>query len=104
YLFRVTRSGNLAFDGDEAEDLVGAVEENVAKRPFQPVVRIEVEPSMPQAIRSRVLSELRSEAANRLSHLDEEDVYETRGFIDLRALERIAGLPIRDLRFPRRRR
>ncbi|MQA91445.1 MAG: polyphosphate kinase 1 [Gemmatimonas sp.] len=100
YLFRVTRSGNLRLANDEIADIVGAVAENVARRPFQPVVRLEVEASMPPSVRGQLLGELQHEARSRLSTLGEEDVYSIEGLIDLSRLEEIAGLPVPELHFP----
>ncbi|MEX2583866.1 MAG: polyphosphate kinase 1 [Gemmatimonadota bacterium] len=104
HAFRVTRSGNLGLEGDEIDDVVGAVAINVAKRPFQPVVRLEVAESMPERLTQRLLSELQLEAHSRVSALDESDVYRVPGLIDLHRLEEIAGLPIPELRYPRQKR
>lgn len=98
-LFRVTRSGNLTLEGDDG-DVVEAVAENIAKRPFQPVVRIEVESSMSAEHRYRLLHELQLEARARLSELTAEDVYPIQGLIDLNRLTEIAALPIPELRYP----
>src|SRR5690606_21519672 len=104
YLFRVTRSGNLSLEGEEINDLVNAVAENLARRPFQPVVRLEVEASMPEDLRAQLLSELGIEAETRLSVLGEDDVYTVDGLIDLHGLNGLASLPIPELRYPRQRR
>ncbi|MEX2570472.1 MAG: polyphosphate kinase 1 [Gemmatimonadota bacterium] len=104
HLFRVTRSGNLSLEGDEVEDVVGIVAENVAKRPFQPVVRLEVEASMPEETRDWLLDEMRIEARTRLSDLRSEDVYVAPGMLDLKGLDELAVLPIPELRYPRQKR
>jgi polyphosphate kinase len=101
YLFRVTRSANLSLEREDIEDLVEVVAETVARRPFQPVVRVEVEEGMPTALREKILAALRIEASTRSSHLAEEDVYAIPGLIDLRRLEEIAALPIPEMRYPR---
>jgi polyphosphate kinase len=104
YLFRVTRSGNLTLDAENIEDIVAAVAENVALRPFQPVVRIEVEDSMPKWGREYLFENLNEEAESRLSHLSPQDLYSIRGPIDLGRLGILADLPIDALRFPPARR
>jgi polyphosphate kinase len=104
HLFRVTRSGNLSLDAENIEDIVEAVAENVALRPFQPVVRIEVEERMPPERREYLLTELRKEARSRLSDLGEEDVFTVHGPIDLERLRVVGELPISSLRFPPQKR
>ena len=104
YLFRVTRSGNLSLDaddGDETNDLVGKVAENLAKRPFQPVVRLEVEAGMPDSLRDKLLHEFQEEARRQSSSLGEEDVHTITGLIDLNGLSEVAGLPMRELKYPK---
>jgi polyphosphate kinase len=71
YLFRVTRSGNLNLDSDNLDDLVEAVAETVARRPFQPAVRLEIDGSTPPDIADFLLKQLQEEAETRMSHLDE---------------------------------
>src|SRR5690606_28209915 len=83
YLFRVTRSGNLNLDSDNLDDLVEAVAETVARRPFQPAVRLEIDHATPPGIESYLLKQLQEEAETRMSHLDESDVYRVEGLIDL---------------------
>jgi polyphosphate kinase len=104
YLFRVTRSGNLSLDPDAPQDIVSVVEAGVALRPFQPVVRLEVEEAMPPALEERLRGEFAEEAKGRSSHLGGEDVYRVAGLVDLMRLEQVATLPIPELRFPAQRR
>ena len=104
HLFRVTRSGNLTLDAENIEDIVEAVAENVALRPFQPVVRIEVEADMPFARREYLLEELGKEATSRLSELTHDDLFEIAGPIDLSRLRTVGDLPIDALHYPRRKR
>ena len=47
HLFRVTRNADLDIEEDEADDLLLAIEEELRKRRFGKVVRLEVERSMP---------------------------------------------------------
>jgi polyphosphate kinase len=90
-LFRVTRNADLAIEEDEADDLLEAIEEELRRRRFGAAVRLEVEPSMPTATRQILLSGIR---------LDEEDLYEVGGLLDLGSIDQLAGLDRPDLRSP----
>ena len=85
HLFRVTRNADLYIEEDEADDLLMAIEEELRRRRFGNVVRLEVERSMPHETRALLQRGLALEAA---------DVYEIRGMLDLRGLESIADLDI----------
>jgi polyphosphate kinase len=50
YPFRVTRNTDYEFDEDEAEDLLATVEDGLRRRRFGPVVRLEVDTSMPEDV------------------------------------------------------
>ena len=89
YAFRVTRGADLEIDEDRSPSLLHAVEEASRRRFEQPVVRVEVERSMPAVLRDVVLRELRREHG--ASVLDTDDMYEIDGPLDLAAL---SGLPI----------
>ena len=52
YLFRVTRNADLDIEEDEADDLLMAMEEELRRRRFGKVVRLEVERSMPPSTRA----------------------------------------------------
>jgi polyphosphate kinase len=58
YPFRVTRDADPEIEEDEASDLLLAIEESVRLRQFGSVVRLEVEPSMPDRIRDILISNL----------------------------------------------
>jgi polyphosphate kinase len=58
YPFRVTRDADPEIEEDEASDLLLAIEESVRLRQFGSVVRLEVEPSMPDRIRDILVSNL----------------------------------------------
>lgn len=100
YAFRVTRSGNLQLDESNVDDLLEAVEAEVVQRPFQAVVRLEVDSEMPLALRKRLLRGLQSETRPWSNSLGDEDVYPISGPLDLRALRELVGLPRADLHFP----
>ena len=56
YTFRITRNTDLQIDnGDEAEDLLSLIQEEVRNRRFAEVVRIEVHASMPASLRQLLL-------------------------------------------------
>lgn len=103
HLFRVTRSGNLGLD-EKVEDVLAAVAETIARRPFQPVVRIEVEPAIAPEVREILVTRLGEEAAARASVLGRRDLFAARGILDLDRLQEIARLPISRLRYPSKRR
>ena len=88
HLFRVTRNADLSLEEDEADDLLLAIEEELRRRRFGNVVRLEVERSMPHQTRAVLLTGL---------GLDATDLYEVRGMLDLTGLESIADLDIPDL-------
>ena len=89
--FRVTRSADIRYDEETAPDLLQAVEERVGQRPYEPVVRLEVERSMPSAMRQLLLQEFRFEAGGRVSTLSEADVYEFEWLPALRSLREVAA-------------
>ncbi|WP_420126121.1 polyphosphate kinase 1 [Longimicrobium sp.] len=92
HTFRVTRSAELHLDRTQVEDLLHAVEEQVRKRRFRPVVRLEVEREMPEAVRTMLLRELQYEVPEQVAALGEEDVYPVDGLIDLRGLRELADV------------
>src|SRR5690606_3360345 len=62
HLFRITRNTDLNLDmgqgdNDEADDLLELIQEEVRNRKFGEVVRIEVQPVMPDAVRSLLVEE-----------------------------------------------
>ena len=90
-LFRVTRDTDYDVS-DEADDLLLAVEEEVRRRRFGEVVRLEISPDM----EPRLLDQL-VEAMN----IEEEQVFETPGLIgldDLTDVDSVQGF--RELRYP----
>ncbi|MEO8625062.1 MAG: polyphosphate kinase 1, partial [Candidatus Limnocylindrales bacterium] len=88
---RVTRNADLAIEEEEAPDLLMAIEEELRKRRFGKVVRLEIERTMPHATRQLLMRGLGIDAA---------DVYEISGMLDLSALDKIADLDVADLRLP----
>ena len=91
YVFRVTRVRDLEVDEDLTENLLQAMERELAKRRFEPAVRLEVEADMADDVLGRLAKEL---------DVDEDAIYKVDGPLDLAGLDVIADLPIGELRYP----
>ena len=90
-LFRVTRDADFEVS-DEADDLLQAVEDELRRRRFGEVVRLEVGADMDPALRTRLIEWL---------DVDEIQVYDVEGMLDLGDLMEIAAVKDRpDLRWP----
>jgi polyphosphate kinase len=81
-LFRVTRDADFEIN-DEADDLLQAVEDELRRRRFGEVVRLEVDAGMDPAIRARLIEWL---------GVEELQVYDVDGLLDLSDLWQIAGV------------
>jgi polyphosphate kinase len=77
HLFRVTRNADLEVEEDRDEDLLQALERELARRRFGPVVRLEVTDSMDPQILDVLVHELEISPA---------DVMHVPGLLDLAAL------------------
>ncbi len=87
--FRVTRDADFTVD-DEADDLVRAVEQELRRRRFGEVVRLEVGTGMSRGLREPLLHAL---------ELHEGDVFEVDGLLDLKDLFDVVRVPgFQDLR------
>ncbi len=80
-LFRVTRDADFEVS-DEANDLLRAVEDELRRRRFGEVVRLEVSASMDPELRTRLVDWL---------DLDDIQVYDVEGMLDLGDLWAIVG-------------
>jgi polyphosphate kinase len=90
-LFRVTRDADFEVS-DEADDLLQAVEDELRRRRFGEVVRLEVSASMDSELRTRLIEWL---------DVDEVQVYDVEGLLDLGDLMQIASIKDHpDLRWP----
>ncbi len=90
-LFRVTRDADFEVS-DEADDLLQAVEDELRRRRFGEVVRLEVGAGMDPELRTRLIEWL---------NVDELQVYDVDGLLDLGDLLQIASIKDRpDLRWP----
>lgn len=84
YPFRITRNADLELEEDEADDLLLAIEEELRKRRFGFVVRMEIQTGTPDFICRTLMREL---------GLDESDVYHIDGLLSLSDLMGLAFLP-----------
>lgn len=96
YVFRVTRNGHTELDDDE--DSLGEFELEITQRPFQEVVRLEVEQGMPEHLKERLLAEFGRELQMNTPFLGSRDLYVVDGLVDLTALEDLAKVPLPRLR------
>ena len=90
YAFRVTRSGDIQLDELGTASFAQAIAEELRRRPWGPVVRIEVERTMPPLLRELLQRELRFEESALQSALRPSDVYEADGLLDLGGLGEVA--------------
>jgi polyphosphate kinase len=90
-LFRVTRDAEFEIDDDSDEALRDVVREQVRKRRYEPVVRLEFAPGFDPVIREMLRERF---------ELSAMDVYELPGELDYTSLFQIAGLPVPALKDP----
>ncbi|HEV7934158.1 MAG TPA: RNA degradosome polyphosphate kinase [Actinomadura sp.] len=91
HAFRVTRNEDLEVDEDITEDLLQALERELLRRRFGPVVRLEVEESISPEVLELLTGEL---------GIEEREVYRVPGPLDLTAMHEIADLDRPELRYP----
>ena len=90
YPFRITRNAGLDFEEDEADDLMLAIEQELRKRRVgRSVVRMEVEASMPESVRSLLMEEM---------DITPTELYEIDGLLCLRDLISFLALPLPHLK------
>ncbi len=81
--FRVTRDADFTVS-DEADDLLQAVQDEIRRRRFGEVVRLEIAAGMNPKLRQQLIDALR---------LEDREVYDVDGLIDLADLGTIADVP-----------
>ncbi len=91
YPFRITRDADLELQEESADDLLEMIEEELSKRRFGDVVRIELARAMPEDVRLRIMDELEA---------TEEQVYTVDGPLNMSDLFPLAALDIPELRDP----
>ena len=89
HLFRVTRNADFDLEEDEADDLLLAIEEELRRRRFGEAVRLEVERTMPAALRQVLLAGI---------GVSSDQVYDVSGMLDLTGLNVLADLHRPDLK------
>lgn len=89
--FRITRNADLSVEEDEADDLLLAIEQELRKRRFGSVVRMEIQAATPEAVCQMLMRELA---------LAENDVYKVEGLLGLNDLMDLRGLPLPELKDP----
>jgi polyphosphate kinase len=89
HAFRVTRNADLEVEEDQDEDLLKALERELAQRRFGPPVRLEVADDMSEHMMERLLREL---------EVDPHDVVVVPGLLDLSCLWQLHGVDRADLK------
>jgi polyphosphate kinase len=89
HLFRVTRNADLDVEEDRDEDLLQAMERELARRRFGPAVRLEAAESMSEHVLDLLTREL---------DVNERDVLRVPGLLDLSALWALYGVDRPDLK------
>ncbi|GGP47210.1 polyphosphate kinase [Saccharothrix coeruleofusca] len=89
HAFRVTRNADLEVEEDRDEDLLQALERELARRRFGPPVRLEVADDMTEDMLERLLREL---------EVDPHDVVQVPGLLDLSCLFQLYGLDNKQLK------
>ena len=93
--YRVMRNADLDIDEDEAEDLLKEIEEQVRKRRYGEIIRLEVEDDIDPEILEYITTELK---------ISNDDIFKVGGPIDLTFLSKVNGLVGKDrfneLRYP----
>jgi polyphosphate kinase len=92
YPFRITRDADLSVQGDEGDDLLLAIEQELLKRRIGgSVVRIEVNLTMPPHLVQKLVAEM---------ELEPEAIYTVEGLIGLGDLMSLMKLPLSELKDP----
>ena len=91
HAFRVTRNADLEVEEDRDEDLLQALERELARRRFGPPVRLEVADDMTEHMLELLLREL---------EVDPHDVVQVPGLLDLSCLWQLYGVDRKQLKDP----
>ena len=91
HAFRVTRNADLEVEEDRDEDLLQALERELAQRRFGPPVRLEVSDDMSEHMLELLLREL---------EVDPHDVVVVHGLLDLSCLWQLHGVDRKELKDP----
>jgi len=88
--FRITRNADIEMDAEDADDLLQAVEQELRARRMARAVRVELAQSMSSAMRAFIISGV---------EVDAQDIYPTRGPVDLTDLSILANLDLPELKY-----
>ena len=88
--FRVTRNADIRRDEEEADDLLEMISDELRERRFAHVVRLEVDPAMPDHVRKLLVDELDATP---------DMLYESSGLLGHADCMQLAGLDRPDLHF-----
>ncbi|MDX2271938.1 MAG: polyphosphate kinase 1 [Cyanobacteriota bacterium] len=91
YPFRITRDADLEIQEEEADDLLSAIQDELRKRRFGSVVRMEIANHTPENIRLRLQEEL---------NLGSQDVYVVGGLLNLGSLMSFLSIELPHLKDP----
>jgi polyphosphate kinase len=101
YPFRITRYSDLEIPAvEEPEDLLSTIEEQVFRRRFGEVVRVEVADDTPARIRALLLQELRDDEDPVGALLSERDIQNAGHLLDHGDLAALAAIELPDLKYP----
>ncbi|MGI8844305.1 MAG: polyphosphate kinase 1 [Gemmatimonadaceae bacterium] len=99
YSFRITRNSDIdVVDSEEPEDLLQEIEEQVFRRRFGEVVRLQVDERMPDEICALLIEELRDERVPMLPLVPGRDVHRGGPLMEIGDLMALAMLEIPELR------
>ncbi|RZQ64672.1 RNA degradosome polyphosphate kinase [Amycolatopsis suaedae] len=90
HVFRITRNADFEVEEDRDEDLLQALERELAQRRFGPPVRLEVAQDMSEHMLELLLREL---------EVDPHDVVEVPGLLDLTCLHQLSGVDRKELKY-----
>ncbi|MGH3521024.1 MAG: RNA degradosome polyphosphate kinase [Haloechinothrix sp.] len=90
HVFRVTRNADFEVEEDRDEDLLQALERELAQRRFGPPVRLEVEQAISEHMLELLLREL---------EVDPHDVVTVPGLIDMTCLNQLSTVDRKELKF-----
>jgi polyphosphate kinase len=99
-LFRVTRLSELDVDESRAGNLLQAMEEDVARRRSNPVVRIEVEAGMPERVLEMLVRELRFEERSDAATGLGPTIRRVEGLLAPGDVRELASVPVAGGEFP----
>ncbi|MFZ1731361.1 MAG: polyphosphate kinase 1 [Bacteroidota bacterium] len=91
FRFRVTRNADLEIADDEASDLLKTIEEQIRRRRWGAVVRAEVDHHMPRNVMRMLQGAM---------HLQENEMYQVEGPLNLADFMDLVKLPIKHLKDP----